>query len=220
MSHLLLLLHTNQVSQPDLARVASSDCGSTSNSQKRKRDSASSDGDSDDDSRDSPQIKKVKNTDEETEKENERKGDEAARRHHTLAVAASTKPRGNSTGKLFASMKKHAHIPIPKYVRAGSERRSEVNLLPKQRVRHVAPTMLANIATNRDIGGKMSKFDWADTKREIKQDQIKAPAHQLEKWVDKDDKDITWLVIPASRKFINMGDSMIRIADIVDKSFK
>jgi len=117
-------------------------------------------------------------------------------------------------------MRKQRSIPTPRYVTTGRERRDEVNQLAARHVRHVAPAMLANNATNRDVGGAMTKFDWAETKCEIPTSQIKAPAHALQKWVDADDEHITWFVIPASHKYINTGSMMVPIADIVDKSIK
>ena len=124
------------------------------------------------------------------------------------------------TSKVFESMKKQAHIPTPKYVPTGQERRDEVKLLAKEHVRHVAPTILANIKTNRDVGGIKNKFDGADSRREIRKDQIKTPDFKPEKWVDENDEDTTWLVIPVSRKFINTGSSMIPVIDILNKSIK
>jgi hypothetical protein len=98
------------------------------------------------------------------------------------------------TSKVFESMKKQAHIPTPKYVPTGQERR--------------------------DVGGIKNKFDGADSRREIRKDQIKTPDFKPEKWVDENDEDTTWLVIPVSRKFINTGSSMIPVIDILNKSIK
>jgi hypothetical protein len=115
------------------------------------------------------------------EEENESKEDEAARCYRTLAVAASKKPSTNNASKLFDSMRKQSHTPTAKYVPTSFERRSEVQHLASVHVHHVALTMLANIETNRDVGGKTSKFDRADKRREITKDQIKAPEYALKK---------------------------------------
>jgi hypothetical protein len=154
------------------------------------------------------------------EEENEGKEDEIAQRYRSLAVAASKKPSTNNASKLFDSMRKQGHIPTAKNVPTSFERRGEVQHLASVHIHHVAPTILANIETNRDVGGQTSKFDRADKRREITKDQIKAPEYALKKWVDKDDEHITWLVIPASQKYINMGNSMVPISEIVNKSIK
>ncbi|KAI4703529.1 hypothetical protein J4E89_010105 [Alternaria sp. Ai002NY15] len=203
---------SSPISSPDDTHVAVP--------QKRKRDSTATDNDASDDSDDSPLSKKARSADEGTEKKDDGKETEATRRYRTAATAASLKPSTNNANKFLDSMRKQRSIPTPRYVPTGRERREEVNQLAAKHVRHVAPAMLANNATNRDVGGAMNKFDWAEKNREIKPDQIKAPAHTLQKWVDSDDEHITWFVIPASHKYINTGSMMVPIADIVDKSIK
>ncbi|KAI4643885.1 uncharacterized protein J4E79_011157 [Alternaria viburni] len=205
---------SSPISSPDDTHVAVP--------QKRKRDSATTDDDASDDasddSDDSPLSKKARSADEETDKKNTGKESEATRRYRTLATAASLKPSTNNANKFLDSMRKQRSIPTPRYVPTGAERRSEVNELAAKHVQHVAPAMLANNNSNRDVGGAMTKFDWAEKNREIKPDQIKTPAYALQKWVDADDEHITWFVIPASHKYINTGSTMVPIADIVDKS--
>ena len=142
----------------------------------------------------------------------------AARRYHTLAVAASVKP-SIDTDKVFESMRKQGHIPIPKFVPTGHERRREVNLLAQKHVQHVAPAMSANIETNRDVHGGVNKFDWAEGRREIPKNLIKAPDHIFEKRVDDDDANISWLTIPFSIKTINIGGTFISVADILDRPY-
>ncbi|KAI4649952.1 uncharacterized protein J4E78_008233 [Alternaria triticimaculans] len=210
----------DQVSQPISSPISSPDEGHIAVPQKRKRDSATTDDDASDDSDDSPLSKKARSADEEAENKNNGKETEATRRFRTIATAASLKPSTNNANKFLDTMRKQRSIPTPRYVPTGRERRDEVNQLAARHVRHVAPAMLANNATNRDVGGAMTKFDWAETKREIDPSQIKAPAHALQKWVDSDDEHITWFVIPASHKYINTGSMMVAIADIVDKSIK
>ncbi|KAH8637737.1 hypothetical protein IG631_05507 [Alternaria alternata] len=144
--------------------------------------------------------------------------DKAARHYHTLAVAASVKP-SIDTDKVFESMRKQGHIPVPKFVPTGHERRREVNLLAQKHVQHVAPAMSANIETKRDIHGGVNKFDWADGRREIPKNLIKTPDHEFEKRVDDDDANISWLTIPFSIKTINIGGTLISVADIVDHPF-
>jgi hypothetical protein len=159
----------------------------------------------------SHQHKKVK----ESEKNDK---DKAARRYHTLAVAASVKP-SIDTDKIFESMRKQGHIPVPKLVPTGHERRREVNLLAQKHVQHVAPAMSANIETNRDVHGGVNKFDWADGRRGIPENLIKTPDHKFEKRVDDDDANVSWLTIPFAIKTINIGGTLISVADIVDKPF-
>ncbi|KAI4606910.1 hypothetical protein J4E83_009821 [Alternaria metachromatica] len=209
-------------SQPTSSPISSPDDTHVAVPQKRKRDSATTDDDASDDSDDSPLSKKVRSADEETEKKNEGKDNEATRRYRTAATAASLKPSTNNANKFLDSMRKQRSIPTPRYVPTGAERRDEVNQLAAKHVRHVAPAMLANNATNRDVGGAMNKFDWAEKNREIKPDQIKArpSTSMFQKWVDEEDEHVTWLVIPASRKFINMEGSMVPIVDIVNRSIK
>jgi hypothetical protein len=144
--------------------------------------------------------------------------DKAARRYHTLAVAASVKP-SIDTDKIFESMRKQGHIPVPKFVPTGHERRREVNPLAQKHVQHVAPAMSANIETNRDVHGGVNKFDWAEGRREIPKNLIKTPDHKFEKRVDDDDANISWLTFPFSIKTINIGGTLISVADIVDKPF-
>jgi len=207
-------------SQPTSSPISSPDDTHVAVPQKRKRDSATTDDDASDDSDDSPLSKKARSADEEAGNKNNGKETEATRRYRTLATAASLKPSTNNANKFLDTMRKQRSIPTPRYVPTGRERRDEVNQLAARHVRHVAPAMLANNATNRDVGSAMTKFDWAETKREINPSQIKAPAHALQKWVDSDDEHITWFVIPASHKYINTGSMMVPIADIVDKSIK
>jgi len=209
-------------SQPTSSPISSPDDTHVAVPQKRKRDSATTDDDASDDSDDSPLSKKARSADEETENKNYGKETEATRRYRTLATAASLKPSTNNANKFLDSIRKQRSIPTPRYVPTGRERRDEVNQLAARHVRHVAPAMLANNATNRDVGGAMTKFDWAATKREIPASQIKAPpsTSMLQKWVDEEDEHVTWLVIPASRKFINMEGSMVPVVDIVNRSIK
>jgi cyclophilin family peptidyl-prolyl cis-trans isomerase len=209
----------DQVAQPKSSPAGSSDHSHDPGTpQKRKRENSASDGNLDDDLLDSPRYKKGKQ-DEEVEKENERKGKEAARHQYMAAIAASMRPSVN-TSKLFKSMKKQAHIPKPKYVPTGNERRKEVKLLAKEHVRHVAPTMLANIKTNRDVEGKKNKFDLAESRREIPKNLIKAPEYKAKKWVDENDDNVTWLEVPVSMKTINTNSSMVSVDDIVNHPYK
>jgi len=219
-SALLPINTSNSVSQPTSSPISSPDEGHVSTTQKRKRDSTATDDDVSDASDDSPLSKKARSADEETDKKTSGKESEATRRYRTTATAASLKPSTNNANKFLESMRKQHSIPTPRYVPTGAERRTEVNQLAAKHVRHVAPAMLANNKSNRDVGGAMTKFDWAEKKREIKPEQIKAPAHALQKWVDSDDEHITWFVIPASHKYINTGSMMVPIVDIVDKSIK
>ncbi|KAB2098981.1 hypothetical protein AG0111_0g12829 [Alternaria gaisen] len=140
----------------------------------------------------SHQHKKIK----ESEKTDE---DKAARRYHTLAVAGSVKP-SIDTDKIFESMRKQGHIPVPKFVPTGHERRREVNLLARMHVQHVGPAMSAKIETNRDVHGG-------------------TPDHKFEKRIDDNDANISWLTIPFSIKAINIGGTLISVADIVNKPF-
>ncbi|CAN9244343.1 unnamed protein product [Alternaria alternata] len=137
---------------------------------------------------------------------------------YELGVAASVKP-SIDTDKIFESMRKQGHIPVPKFVPTGHERRREVNLLAQKHVQHVAPAMSANIETNRDVHGGVNKFDWADGRRGIPGNLIKTPDHKFEKRVDDDDANISWLTIPFAIKTINIGGTLISVADIVDKPF-
>jgi len=210
-------------SQPTSSPISSLDDTHVAVPQKRKRDSATTDddaSDASDDSDDSPLSKKARSADEQTENKNNGKENEATRRYRTLATAASLKPSTNNANKFLDTMRKQRSIPTPRYVPTGAERRSEVEHLAAKHVRHVAPSMLANNKSNRDVGGAMTKFDWAATKREIPSSQIKTSPSTPQKWVDADDEHITWFVIPASHKYINTGSMMVPIADIVDKSIK
>ncbi|KAI4653283.1 hypothetical protein J4E93_001045 [Alternaria ventricosa] len=213
---------SDTVSQPKSSPISSPDDTHVSTTQKRKRNSATTDDSASDDSDDSTPSRKAKTADEETEKKDEGKETQATRRYRTAATAASLKPSTNNANKFLDSMRKQRSIPTPRYVPTGAERRTEVNQLAAKHVRHVAPAMLANKNSNRDVGGAMTKFDWAATKREIPASQIKTPpsTSMLQKWVDSDDEHITWFVIPASHKYINTGSMMVPIADIVDKSIK
>ena len=221
-SALAFINTSDPFSQPKSSPISSPDETHVASPQKRKRDSLATDDDNSDDSGDSTLSKKAKIADEETEKKGEGKENEAARRYRTLATAASLKPSTNNANKFLDSMRKQRSIPTPRYVPTGRERRDEVNQLAARHVRHVAPAMLANNATKRDIGGAMTKFDWAESKREIPTSQIKSSpsTSMFQKWVDEEDEHVTWLVIPASRKFINMEGSMVPVVDIVNRSIK
>ncbi|KAI4702880.1 hypothetical protein J4E81_001753 [Alternaria sp. BMP 2799] len=209
---------SSPISSPDITYVPTT--------QKRKRDSATTDDSASDDPDSSPLSKKAKTADEDTDNKTSGKETEATRRYRTAATAASLKPSTTNAHKFLDSMRKQRSIPTPRYVPTGAERRTEVNALAAKHVRHVAPAMLANVATNRDVGGAMTKFDWAETKREIPASQIKTPSPSpsststFQKWVDEEDEHVTWLVIPASRKFINVEGSMVPVVDIVNKSIK
>jgi len=210
----------NQASQPTSSPISSPDEGHVTGTQKRKRDSSATDEDVSDDSCDSTPSKKARSADEEAEIKNTGKESEVTRRYRTLATAASLKPSTNNANKFLDSMRKQRSIPTPRYVPTGAERRDEVNQLAARHVRHVAPAILANNKSNRDVGGAMTKFDYAAIKREVPASQIEIPASTLQKWVDEDDEHITWFVIPTSHKYINTGSMMVPIVDIVEKSIK
>jgi hypothetical protein len=203
-SHAACLITSNHISQPQRSARDPS-------TKKRKVERFAANDDSGYQLGRSHQHKKIK----ESEKTDE---DKAARRYHTLAVAASVKP-SIDTDKIFESMRKQGHIPVPKFVPTGHERRREVNLLARKHVQHVAPAMSANIETNRDVHGGVNKFDWAEGRREILKNLIKTPDHKFEKRIDDNDAKISWLTIPFSIKTINIGGTLISVADIVDKSF-
>ena len=212
---------SDQASQPTSSPISSPEDTHVTGPQKRKRDSATIDDSASSSS--SPLSKKAKTSDEETYNKTSGKESEATRRYRTAATAASLKPSTTNAHKFLDSMRKQRSIPTPRYVPTGAERRTEVNQLAAKHVRHVAPAMLANNNSNRDVGGAMTKFDWEETKREIPATQIKttpSSAFQFQKWVDEEDEHVTWLVIPASRKFINMEGSMVPVVDIVNKSIK
>jgi hypothetical protein len=196
-SHAAPLITSNHFAQPQRSVKDPS-------TRKRKVEHFAANDDSEYELGGSRQHKKVKES-EKTDK------DKAARRYHTLAVAASVKP-SIDTDRIFESMRKQGHIPVPKFVPTGHERRREVNLLAKKHVQHVAPAMFANIETNRDVHGGVNKFDWVEGRREIPKNLIKTPDHKFEKRVDDDDANISWLTIPFSIKTINIGG-------IVDKPF-
>ncbi|CAN9283339.1 unnamed protein product [Alternaria alternata] len=203
-SHAARLITSNHISQPQRSTQDPS-------TKKRKVERLAANDDSGYELGRSHQDKKIK----ESEKTD---NDKAAQRYHTLAVAASVKP-SIDTDKIFESMRKQGHIPVPKFVPTGHERRREVNLLAQKHVQHVAPAMSANIETNRDVHGGVNKFDWAEGRREIPKSLIKTPDHKFEKRVDNDDANISWLTIPFSIKTINIGGTLISVADIVDKPF-
>lgn len=203
-SHAAQMITSNHISQPQRSAQDPS-------TKKCKAERFAANNDSSNELRRSHQHKKIKES-EKTYK------DKAARRYHTLAVAASMKP-SIDTDKIFESMRKQRHIPVPKFVSTGHERRREVNLLARKHVQHVAPAMSANIETNRDVHGGMNKFDWAEGRREIPKNLIKILDHKFEKRVDDDDANISWLTIPFSIKTINIGGTLISVADIVDKPF-
>ncbi|KAI4612779.1 uncharacterized protein J4E87_010042 [Alternaria ethzedia] len=214
----------DQASQPTSSPISSPDDTHVTSPRKRKRDSATTDESASDSSSSSPLSKKAKTASEETDNKNSRKETEATRRYRTAATAASLKPSTTNAHKFLDRMRKQRSIPTPRYVPTGAERRTEVNALAAKHVRHVAPAMLANANSNRDVGGAMTKFDWAEKTREIDPTQIKTPpassTSTFQKWVDEEDEHVTWLVIPASRKFINMEGSMVPVVDIVNKSIK
>ncbi|KAI4663915.1 uncharacterized protein J4E88_010765 [Alternaria novae-zelandiae] len=215
---------SDQASQPTSSPISSPEDTYVPTTQKRKRDSTTTDDSASSSSSSSPLSKKAKPADEETNKKTSGKESEATRRYRTAATAASLKPSTTNAHKFLDSMRKQRSIPTPRYIPTGAERRTEVNALAAKHVRHVAPAMLANNNSNRDVGGAMTKFDWQETKREIPATQIKTPSpsstFQFQKWVDEEDEHVTWLIIPASRKFINMEGSMVPVVDIVNKSIK
>ncbi|CAN9214050.1 unnamed protein product [Alternaria alternata] len=203
-SHAARLITSNHFAQPQRSAQDPS-------TKKRKVEHFAANDDSGYELGGSHQHKKVKES-EKTDK------DKAARRYHTLAVAASVKP-SIDTDKIFESMRKQGHIPVPRFVPTGHERHREVNPLAQKHVQHVAPAMSANIETNRDVHGGVNKFDWAEGRREIPKNLIKTPDHKFEKRVDDDDAKISWLTIPFSIKTINIDGTLISVADLVDNPF-
>jgi hypothetical protein len=153
--------------------------------------------------------------------EDEKAGEEAARRLDRLAAAAAAAAKlASGPDKLVKKMMRQHNLPVPKYDPTACERRDEVNHLTKKHIKHVSPAMLANINTGRDVGGKKNKFYWSETRKEIAKDDTTAPAQQFKRWVDEEDEMVTWLIIPSSLKTVHTGKVLIPISEIVNKNPK
>jgi hypothetical protein len=109
--------------------------------------------------------------------------DEVSRRLDRIAEAKLAKLTSAPNKHITAMKRDMRHIPVPKNIRTPFEHDKDVKKLAQKHIRHVAPVVMANLKTDRDLGGKMNKFDQQKARSEIKNHEMRKskPFQKLEK---------------------------------------
>ncbi|KAH9868754.1 hypothetical protein J1614_007826 [Plenodomus biglobosus] len=84
-----------------------------------------------------------------------------------------------------------------------------------KRVEHIAPSMLLSVGKNRDCNGKMSIFEYRQMNAPLEPHLISDVMAQT--WRDEQDANITWMVLPTSKKWITMYGKTIAVSRILEE---